>query len=74
MPEGLAEFFVRACSPPGGVVLDPFAGSATTAVAARRLGRRAGGLELHRPYVAAGEERLRAGGRGGPSVVTGPAP
>jgi DNA modification methylase len=61
MPEGLAEFFVKACSPAGGVVLDPFAGSATTAVVARRLGRRAGGLEIHRSFVLAGEKRLRLG-------------
>ncbi len=61
MPEGLAEFFVKACSPPGGVVIDPFAGSGTTAVVARRLGRRAGGLEIHRGFVDAARERLRAG-------------
>ncbi|MDR0346410.1 MAG: site-specific DNA-methyltransferase [Nocardiopsaceae bacterium] len=61
MPEGLAEFFVKACSPPGGVVLDPFAGSGTTAVAARRLGRRAGGLEIHQAFVAAARQRLSAG-------------
>jgi len=60
MPEGLAEFFVRACSPDGGVVIDPFAGSGTTAVVARRLGRRAGGLEIHRGFVDAARERLRA--------------
>ncbi|MBO0808116.1 MAG: site-specific DNA-methyltransferase [Actinobacteria bacterium] len=61
MPEGLAEFFVTACSPAGGVVLDPFAGSGTTAVAARRLGRAAGGLEIHQAYVAAARHRLSAG-------------
>ncbi|MGQ0773553.1 MAG: DNA-methyltransferase [Pseudonocardiales bacterium] len=61
MPEALAEFFVRACSPPGGVVIDPFAGSGTTSVVARRHGRRAGGLEIHRSFVAAADERLRAG-------------
>jgi DNA modification methylase len=60
MPEGLAEFFIKACSPPGGVVLDPFAGSGTTAVAARRLGRRPGGLEIHEDYVAAARARLRS--------------
>src|SRR6266487_4223817 len=59
MPEGLAEFFVKACSPPGGVVLDPFAGSGTTAVVARRLGRRAGGLEIHKAFVDGARERLR---------------
>ncbi|MBO0771972.1 MAG: site-specific DNA-methyltransferase [Actinobacteria bacterium] len=61
MPEGLAEFFVRACSPAGGVVLDPFAGSGTTAVAARRHGRRAGGLEIHQAFVAAARQRLSLG-------------
>jgi DNA modification methylase len=61
MPEGLAEFFVTACSPEGGVVIDPFAGSGTTAVVARRLGRRAGGLEIHRSFVAAAHERLQSG-------------
>ena len=39
MPEGLAEFFIKAMSPRGGVVIDPFAGSGTTTVVARRLGR-----------------------------------
>ena len=58
MPEGLAEFFVKACSPPGGVVLDPFAGSGTTPVVARRLGRRAGGLEIHKGFVDAARRRL----------------
>ena len=61
MPEGLAEFFVRACSPAGAVVLDPFAGSGTTVVVARRLARQAGGLEIHRGFVDAARERLRAG-------------
>ncbi len=61
MPEGLAEFFVKACSPPDGVVVDPFAGSGTTAVVARRLGRRAGGLEIHETFVTAAQERPRLG-------------
>jgi DNA modification methylase len=59
MPEGLAEFFIKACSPIAGVVLDPFAGSGTTAVVTRRLGRRAGGLEIHKDFVSAAQERLR---------------
>lgn len=57
MPEGLADFFVKAACPPQGVVIDPFAGSGTTVVVARRHGRRAGGLELHQDYAA--EARLR---------------
>jgi DNA modification methylase len=60
MPEGLAAFFVKAASPPGGVVIDPFAGSATTQVVARRLGRVAGGIELHRDFVDVALERLAA--------------
>lgn len=60
MPEGLAEFFVRCASPAGGIVLDPFAGSATTVVVARRLGRRSGGLEIHADYVAEGRRRIAA--------------
>jgi DNA modification methylase len=61
MPEGLAEFFVKACSRSEGVVIDPFAGSGTTVVVAQRLGRRAGGLEIHKTFVSSALERLRSG-------------
>lgn len=59
MPEGLAEFFVKATSPPGGVVIDPFAGSGTTVVVARRHGRQSGGIELHSEFVAVAQARIR---------------
>jgi adenine-specific DNA-methyltransferase len=51
----------------GEVVLDPFCGSGTTAVAARSLGRRFIGVELDKPYAQIAEERLRneAGDGGG---------
>ncbi len=58
MPEGLADFFVRAVCPSGGLVVDPFAGSGTTVVVARRHGRRAGGFELHREYVEVARDRI----------------
>ncbi|HZJ05403.1 MAG TPA: site-specific DNA-methyltransferase [Nocardioidaceae bacterium] len=58
MPEGLAEFFVRAMTPEGGVVLDPFAGSGTTVVVGRRLGRRAAGFDLHADYVEEARRRI----------------
>jgi DNA modification methylase len=58
MPEGLAEFFIKAACPPKAVVIDPFSGAATTQVVARRLGRRAGGLEIRRPFVEEARGRL----------------
>ena len=58
MPEGLAEFFVNVASPQGGVVLDPFAGAATTIVVARRLDRLAGGIEIHGQFVEEGKRRI----------------
>ena len=58
MPEGLAEFFIKSVSPPDGVVLDPFAGSATTVVVARRLGRKAGGIEIHQRFAEEGKRRI----------------
>ena len=60
MPEGLASFFVKAVCPSGGIVVDPFAGGGTTTVVARRLGRRAGGLELHQEFVAEAHRRIKA--------------
>jgi len=60
MPEGLAAFFIKECCLAGVVVIDPFAGSATTSVVARRLGRRAGGLELHEEHVIDGRQRIAA--------------
>jgi DNA modification methylase len=61
MPEGLAEFFIKACCPKGGIVIDPFAGSATTTLVSRRHGRSAGGLDLHPEHVEAGRRRIVAG-------------
>jgi hypothetical protein len=39
-PEYLAEFFIRSFCRPGGIVLDPFSGSGTTAAVAEKLERR----------------------------------
>ena len=60
MPEPLAEFFIKAGSPEGGIVVDPFAGGGTTSVVAARMNRRAGGLELHREHVDEARRRLEA--------------
>lgn len=61
MPEGLAEFFIRAMSPDDGVVIDPFAGGGTTIVVARRYGRKAGGFEIHEDYVEEARRRIKEG-------------
>ena len=44
----------------GDVVLDPFCGSGTTCVAARKSQRRYVGYEIHDEYVRKAEERLQA--------------
>lgn len=61
MPEGLASFFIKACTSVGDVVIDPFAGSGTTTIVARRLGRSAGGLDLHKEHVEGARRRLASG-------------
>jgi site-specific DNA-methyltransferase (adenine-specific) len=58
-PSRLVETPVRAGSPDGGVVLDPFMGGGTTAVVARRSGRRYVGFEPNAKYIAIAEKRLR---------------
>ncbi|MFJ3282473.1 DNA-methyltransferase [Streptomyces halstedii] len=47
-------------APEGGVILDPFAGSGTTGVAALQEGRRFVGIEQSAAYAATAEERLAA--------------
>jgi site-specific DNA-methyltransferase (adenine-specific) len=57
--EILRELIEYAC-PPGGLVVDPFAGSGSTLDAARQAGRRAIGIEAHEPYAEAAARRLDA--------------
>ena len=56
---GDAEHFISALCPEGGTVVDFFAGSGTTATAARRLGRRFVTLEVDPATAAVAAERLR---------------
>src|SRR5450830_1165290 len=57
-PLEIIERMIKASCPPGGVVLDPFMGSGTTALAARRTGRHFCGFELNSAYCAIIEQRL----------------
>jgi DNA modification methylase len=59
MPDWLAERCILAATRPGDVVLDPFAGAGTTALAARGLERRSIGLELSAASCAIAADRLR---------------
>ena len=58
-PEALVERIVKAGCPEGGVILDPFMGSGTTALVARRLGRKAIGIELNERYCALARRRTQ---------------
>jgi DNA modification methylase len=57
-PQALAEQLISVFTPENGVVLDPFVGSGTSAVAAMGLGRSYIGVELHQEYCAIAEKRL----------------
>ena len=59
-PLEIIERMLKASCPPGGVVLDLFMGSGTTALAARRCGRQFVGFELNSEYCAIIGERLAA--------------
>lgn len=58
-PVDLMEYFCRLVTPPGGTVLDPFAGSGTTGEAAWRQGFNAILIERESDYAADIRERLR---------------
>jgi modification methylase len=59
-PEALLHRIILASSQAGDVVLDPFLGSGTTAVVAKRLGRSFIGIERDKAYAEAAEARLEA--------------
>jgi site-specific DNA-methyltransferase (adenine-specific) len=63
-PVEILEVLIRYGCPSGGLVFDPFAGSASALVAARNTGRRAIGCETHEPYAHAAAERLSQGVQG----------
>jgi len=58
-PLALMEYLIRMVLPPGGVVLDPFAGSGSTLVAAQHMGATAIGIEKEAEYVVIAKSRLQ---------------
>jgi site-specific DNA-methyltransferase (adenine-specific) len=63
-PESLISDFVMAFTDEGDLILDPFAGSGTTGVAAKRLGRRAILIEKEEKYCEVAARRLSQGALG----------
>ncbi len=59
-PEALPQWFIKLFTREGDVVLDPFLGSGTTMVVAKRMGRSSIGIEILPEYVATARERLRS--------------
>ncbi|MCD9187018.1 MAG: site-specific DNA-methyltransferase [Pyrinomonadaceae bacterium] len=57
-PEKLIETPILAGSSVGGIVLDPFLGSGTTAIAAKKLNRKFIGIDLNPEYVKLAKRRL----------------
>jgi site-specific DNA-methyltransferase (adenine-specific) len=66
MPELLLGRIIEACSRAGETVLDPFGGSGTTLVVAKKLKRRFIGFELSKNYAAQIQARLMASKAGDP--------
>lgn len=58
-PSDLIEPCVMAGAPEGGIVLDPFMGSGTTAQVAQNLGRKYLGCELNKNYEQLQKDRLK---------------
>jgi DNA modification methylase len=63
-PTDLMRHLVRLVTPTGGIVLDPFLGSGTTALAAEMEGFEWVGIEREAEYVAIAEARLNGTQRG----------
>lgn len=58
MPEKIPEFFIKLLSPEGGVVADPFGGSGTVGVAAKRLNREFIIVDNNADYCEVARERI----------------
>ena len=59
LPVPLMERLLLMTSDPGDIIFDPFLGTGTTAIAAKRLGRRYIGIELDPKYVSIAKRKIR---------------
>lgn len=57
-PEKLIAKLILASCPPNGIIFDPFLGSGTTSVVAKKLGRHYCGIEMNPEYCCWAEKRL----------------
>lgn len=55
----LMEYLIKMVTPKGGIVLDPFAGSGSTLVAAKQNGFNYIGIEMTEEYIPIIEARLK---------------
>lgn len=58
-PEKLYAKLILASSKPGDIIFDPFLGSGTTSVVAKKLGRNYCGIEMNQEYCLWAEKRLQ---------------
>ena len=59
LPPELIEIFIKTSSNEGDLVLDPFSGTFTTSMVAKKLGRKSIGIELSKKYTTWGKSRLK---------------
>jgi site-specific DNA-methyltransferase (adenine-specific) len=59
-PLDLMRYLVRLVTPPDGLVLDPFLGSGTTAMASYLEGFRCVGIEMSEEYIEIAKRRVGA--------------
>ena len=54
------EYLIKMVTPKGGIVLDPFAGSGSTLVAAKQNGYKYIGIEKETEYITIAEARINS--------------
>lgn len=59
-PQDLIIPLIKASCPKNGIILDPFMGSGTTAVVAKKLDRNFIGIELKKEYIDIANQRIKA--------------